>query len=223
MIFNTVRLNNILTFAAIMENVKLNIIQVAGEQFHQIGIRNVSIDAVCSELRMSKKTFYQYFNKKEELIEAVIAHAQEEHMEKTHKSIKDKNAIEVFIFMIKEIKKTAECSPFMFWHDLKKYYPTLYNKYDQSKQELIKTAFEDNIMQGIKEGYYRDNLDIELLSFFHSVQINNTFEMMMQSQKKYTLKRLTDFFIDMIIHLLVNEKGLTYVQENLKEKTSNNN
>ena len=45
---------------------------------------------------------------------------------------------------------------------------------------------------------------------------------MMQSQKKYTLKRLTDFFIDMIIHLIVNEKGLKYVEENITEKTNNN-
>jgi AcrR family transcriptional regulator len=201
-----------------MENIKLNIIQAATLQFNQKGIRNVSIDDVCSELRISKKTFYQYFNKKEELIDAVIAYGQEEHTEKVHKCIKDKNAIEVFIYMIKEIKKSAECAPFMFWHDLKKYYPALHQKYDQFKTERIQTAFEDNILQGIKEGYYRDNVDIELLSFFHSVQIKSTFETMMQSQKKFTQKRLTDFFIDMIIHLIVNEKGLKYVEEHLTEK-----
>ena len=201
-----------------MENITENIIQVAATQFYKTGIRNVSIDDVCAELRISKKTFYQYFKKKEELVDAVIAYEQEQHVEKVQKSIKDKNAIEVFIFMIKEIKKTAECAPFMLWYDLKKYYPALFQKYDQIKTERIKTAFEENIRQGIREGYYRENLDIELLSFFHSIQIRNIFETMMQSQKKYSLKRLTDFFVDMIIHLIVNEKGLKYVQENLTEK-----
>lgn len=201
-----------------MENNKINIIQTAAQQFNQMGIRNVSIDDVCSELRISKKTFYQYFKKKEDLIDAVIAYGQQTHMEKVNKSIKDKNAIEVFIFMIKEIKKSAECAPFMLWHDLRKYYPALYNKYDEHKKEQIKCAFEENILQGIKEGYYRDNLDVELVSYFHSIQIKNTFETMMQSQKRFTKKRLTDFFIDMIIHLIVNEKGLKYVEENLTEK-----
>jgi len=201
-----------------MESIKENIIQVAATQFHQVGIRNVSIDDVCAELRISKKTFYQYFDKKEELIDAVIAYGQGQHMAKVQKSIRDKNAIEVFIFMIKEIKKSAECAPFMLWHDLKKYYPDLHQKYDQIKTERIQYAFEENIRQGIKEGYYRDNLDIELLSFFHSIQIRNIFETMMQSQKKYSLKRLTDFFIDMIIHLIVNEKGLKYIEENFSEK-----
>lgn len=55
-----------------MDTVKENIIQVAGEQFHRMGIRNVSIDDVCAELRMSKKTFYQHFSKKEDLIDSVI-------------------------------------------------------------------------------------------------------------------------------------------------------
>lgn len=201
-----------------MESIKENIIQVAAIQFHQVGIRNVSIDDVCAELRMSKKTFYQYFSRKEDLVDAVIAYEQEQHMAKVQKSIKDKNAIEVFIYTIKEIKKSAECTPFMLWHDLRKYYPVLHQKYDQIKTETIQSAFEENIRQGIEEGYYRDNLDIELLSFFHSVQIRNIFGTMMQSQKKYSAKRLTDFFIDMIIHLIVNEKGLKYIEENLSEK-----
>jgi len=207
-----------ITFAANMESIKENIIQIASSQFHKTGIRNVSIDDVCAELRISKKTFYQYFNKKEDLVDAVIAYEQNQHMEKVQKWIKDKNAIEVFIYMIKEIKKTAECTPFMLWHDLKKYYPALYQKYDQIKTDTIKYGFEENIRQGIEEGYYRENLDVELLSFFHSIQIRNIFETMMQSQKKYSAKRLTDFFIDMIIHLIVNEKGLKYVEENLTEK-----
>lgn len=201
-----------------MEIITENIIQVAARQFHQIGIRNVSIDNVCAELRMSKKTFYQYFVKKEDLIEAVIAYEQNQHIEKIQKCIKDKNAIEIFIFMIKEIKKNTECAPFLFWYDLKKYYPRLYQKHDQIKTEQMKAAFEENIRKGIEEGYFRENLDVELLSLFHSVQINETLETMMRLQKKYTLKRLTDFFIDMIIHLIVNEKGLKYVQENLTEK-----
>ncbi|MDO9634329.1 MAG: TetR/AcrR family transcriptional regulator [Paludibacter sp.] len=201
-----------------MEIITENIIQVAARQFHQIGIRNVSIDNVCAELRMSKKTFYQYFVKKEDLIDAVIAYEQNQHIEKIQKCIKDKNAIEIFIFMIKEIKKNTECAPFLFWYDLKKYYPRLYQKYDQIKTERMKAAFEENIRKGIEEGYFRENLDVELLSLFHSVQINETLETMTRLQKKYTLKRLTDFFIDMIIHLIVNEKGLKYVQENLTEK-----
>ena len=123
--------------------------------------------------------------------------------------------------MIRELKKSTECSPFMFWHDLEKYYPALYQKHDQIKKDNIRKSFEENIKQGIEEGYYRNNLDIELLSYFHSVQIRNTFETISKdSQNKFTLKRVTEFFIDMIIHLIANKKGMKYIEDNLVEKKS---
>ena len=153
-----------------MEIFKENIIQIAAAQFHQMGIRNVSIDDVCAELRISKKTFYQYFPKKEDLVEAVIVYEKLQQRDKMRKQTKDKNAIDIFVYMIKELKKSTEYTPYLFWHDLKKFYPALYQKYDQMKHDTIRSAFEANIRQGIAEGYYRDNLDIELLSFFHTIQ-----------------------------------------------------
>ena len=201
-----------------MEILKENIIQTANNQFQRMGIRNVSIDDVCSELRISKKTFYRYFNKKEDLVDAVIEHDRALHQAKLQKNIKDKNAIEIFVCMVKELKKSAECTPVLFWHDVEKFYPALFQKHNQIKQDNVRNIFENNIRQGIAEGYYRENLDIELLSFFHTVQIRNTFEMMMQSQLKFSLKRITDFFIDMIIRLVANEKGMKYIEENLTDK-----
>jgi AcrR family transcriptional regulator len=218
MFFNIENIKLNITFAAEMEILIENIIQTAAAQFHQMGIRNVSIDDVCAELRISKKTFYQYFNKKEDLVDAVIVYEQTSQHAKVQKNIKDKNAIEIFVYMIKELKKSTECTPMLFWHDVQKFYPALYQKHDQIKQENIRNAFESNIKQGIAEGYYRENLDIEMLSFFHTVQIRNTFEMMMQSQTKFTLKRITDFFIDMIVRLIANEEGLKYIEENLADK-----
>jgi len=102
MFFNIIVLKLYTTFAADMEIMKENIIQTANNQFQQMGIRNVSIDDVCAELRISKKTFYQYFNKKEDLVNAVIEHERALHQAKLQRNIKDKNAIEIFVYMIKE-------------------------------------------------------------------------------------------------------------------------
>lgn len=200
------------------EYMKDIIVQTAIRQFHQYGIRNVSIDNICSEVRISKKTFYTCFSSKEELVEAAIILQQQEYIEKCMRNEKSKNAIEIFINNIREVKKAMENSPFLFWHDVEKFYPALHQKYDQIKMDYIKESFETNILKGIQEGYYRDDLDVELLSFFHSVQMRNTFEMMIQSNKKFTMKRLLDFFIDLMIHLIANEKGLQYIRENYTDR-----
>ncbi len=40
--------------------------------FFRLGIRSVSIDDICRELGMSKKTFYVYFESKDALIEQML-------------------------------------------------------------------------------------------------------------------------------------------------------
>jgi len=197
-----------------MNTLKHNITQAASKLFHRSGVRNISIDEVCSELRISKKTFYQHFQQKEDLIGAVIEENKQQHFEKFEKNIKNKNAIDSLIFIIKELKKNSDCEPHQLWFDIQKYYPKVFEKYEKMKLEAIRIGFEQNLIQGIDEGYYRKDLDIELASFFHSVQMKTTFEMMQENQKKFAKKRMMDFYIDLIIHLIANDKGLKYLEEN---------
>ena len=51
---------------------QIHIIKKAGELFFRLGIRSVSIDDICRELGMSKKTFYVYFASKDEMIEQML-------------------------------------------------------------------------------------------------------------------------------------------------------
>jgi len=196
-----------------MNTLKQKITHTASKLFHQSGVRNISIDEVCSELRISKKTFYQHFQQKEDLIGAVIEENKQQHFEKFEKNLRNKNAIDSLIFIIKELKKNSDCEPHQLWFDIQKYYPKIFEKYEIMKIEAIQIGFEQNLIQGIEDGYYRQNLDIELTSFFHSVQMKTTFEMMQENQKKYSKKRMMDFYIDLIIHLIANEKGLKYMEE----------
>jgi len=196
-----------------MESLKGNIVQTAGKLFEQFGIRSVSIDNVCSELRISKKTFYIHFPQKEDLVDALLIFQNKIKAERFEKIFAGKNAIDSLILMIKEIKKSVENESLTMCFDLQKYYPKVYAKHEAIKSAEMKLGFETNLHQGIAEGYYRNDLDIELISLFHSIQIKNTFEMMEHSSKKYTKKRLVDFFLDLMVHLIANEKGLKYMEE----------
>ena len=197
-----------------MEELNLKIIETANRLFNQFGTRSVSIDNVCSELRISKKTFYLHFTQKEDLVDAVLSFQEKKYYDKFEKLFKNKNAIDSLILIIKEIKKTLETESQTMCYDLEKYYPKVHEKHELQRAKNMKMGFEMNINQGIAEGLYREDLDIELISLFHSIQIKNTFEMMLQSSKRYSKKQLLDFFFDLMIHLIANEKGLKYMEEN---------
>jgi len=52
-----------------------------------------------------------------------------------------------------------------------------------------------------------------MIALFHSLQMKKTFEQMSQDPRKFSKKRIFDFFIDLMIHLIANEKGLKYMDE----------
>lgn len=207
-------MHKIFNFIEIVENLSDIIVQTASRLFDQFGIRSVSIDNVCNELHISKKTFYTYFPQKEDLVDAVLTYQKKRDYEKYGKLFLNKNAIDSLILIIKEIKKNLETESQHMCYDLEKYYPKIYEKHEKIKRDNIRIGFERNLKQGIEEGYYRDDLDVELISLFHSIQIKDTFESMQKSSKKYSKKRLVDFLIDLMIHLIANEKGLKYMKEN---------
>lgn len=154
-----------------MEIQQENIILVSSRLFEQLGIRSVSIYYVCNELRISKKTFYTYFPQKEDLVDAVLTFNKHSSYERYSKLFKDKNAIDFLILIISEIKKNAETD----FHnqsmcfDLGKYYPKLFEKHETKKREEIRQGFEVNLRQGISEGFYREDLDVELISLIQTI------------------------------------------------------
>lgn len=202
-----------------MKELYENIVQTAARLFEQFGIRSVSIDDVCTEIRISKKTFYTCFPQKEDLVDAVLTYQQKIRIEKMQKLFKNKNAIESLREIIKEIRRSLQDESQTMCYDLEKYYPRVFEKHKLMQHDEMRQGFEANLRQGIEEGFYREDLDVELISLFHSVQVKGAFEMMQQSAKKYTRKRLAEFFIDLMIHLIANEKGLKYMEEqNLRDQ-----
>lgn len=198
-----------------MEKLCKDIVTVAYPKFLQFGIRSISVDDICAELRISKKTFYRAFSGKEDLVEAILNYQMEMVQGHFDKLQRNKNAIDALVLIIKEVKNHSKDSISAFYYDLEKYYPVIFAQYKDRRNKFIRESFEVNLRQGIAEGYYRDDVDIEMGSIFHAVQLSNmkaTLEMF----PKTSYKRLTDFYIDVLVRLITNEKGLQYVQERTK-------
>jgi len=68
-----------------MKNTEEVILQKSLDLFIEFGIRNVSIDTICNELRISKKTFYSYFKQKEELVDAILTYEEKINIEEMKK------------------------------------------------------------------------------------------------------------------------------------------
>ncbi len=156
------------------EMMKEKIINKAKEMFLRLGFKSITMDDIASEIGISKKTIYKYFSNKDILIENTIELAFSEVQEIIIKIENlNLNAIEENFEikrMFREMFKSAESSPI---YQLKKHYPEIYNKVLTQQVSICEDCFRQNIIKGINEGLYRENLDIDnYVKFYYTLIFN---------------------------------------------------
>lgn len=156
------------------------IIKIATNMFITLGFKSVTMDDVAAKMGISKKTIYKHFENKEALIEAGVNHVHLEIHDKMQSIFNlNKNAVEEnFIIreMFNEMFKSDGDSPV---YQLKKHYPAIYHKVHQQESVQCKQIFTHNITNGIKQGYYKSEINIEEAVLFYYLLIfgiNETFQ-----------------------------------------------
>ena len=153
---------------------KDKILQKSTDMFLRLGFKSITMDDIACEMCISKKTIYKYFSNKDILIEESIQMVHKEVHETIDQIVaKNFNAIEENFEikrMFREMFKSAESSPI---YQLKKHYPEVYAKALSSQIEVCETCFRDNILKGINEGLYRENLDVNnYIKFYYTLIFN---------------------------------------------------
>lgn len=174
-----------------MENEKGEIINKILSLFFKYGIKSVSMDDISRELGMSKKTLYQIFKDKKDLVEQVLSFHQGCGLKEVRVRAKDAvNAMEEYLKFILMIREWIEELNPSFEYDLEKYYPDLYKKNKEAKIANMTDFFTENVNRGKNEGVYRDDFDAEVITKFHIITIMN-----IQHSGMFTMTEMMNFDI----------------------------
>ncbi len=186
--------------------------------YQQYGIKSVTMDDVSRELGISKKTLYKYVSNKDELV-AHFVYYKENDPKCGYDELKaqSSNAIEELLifndYVIEMLKNYNPSTEF----DLKKYYPELYSEFRKRRQENMYRAVKENIERGKKEGLYRSELDEEIIAKVHISRIENSFANEIFTIEELTSSRFVSEMMNYHIRGMVNNKGLKFLEDKLKE------
>src|SRR5688572_7530831 len=196
--------------------------QKADELFRRYGIRSVTMDEIATQLGMSKKTIYQYYTDKDQLVDAV---AVDEIQFSQECCIKDaavsSNAIEE-IFRVMEFVEVMfrNMNPSMLY-DLEKYHPGGYRKFLDHKNKFLYDMVRKNIERGIKEELYRPEIDIEIMSRYRLESMMLVFNTALFPSSKFNLVKLHKEILEHFLYGLATLKGykliLKYKQQLLNK------
>lgn len=202
-----------------MDNLRSNILKTAEKLFVKYGIRSVSIDDICNELHISKKTFYTEFRQKDDIV-ALVLEAFSEQNRKEDKEystlVNSTNAIDFVLSYrhpaLRERKKRNE----KFMHDLIKYYPEIHARFIDSRRGAISEFILDNILRGVRDGLYRKELEgLTAGSVFVSVIMNMflTIDIPAAEAEGMNKDDVFDLKVDCYLRMVCNAEGIKYYEQ----------
>ena len=141
------------------------IIEQASELFRMYGIRAVTMDMLAGSMGISKRTIYEVFNDKNELLQAVLKWMGCRQKEMIMKVMAESdNVIEATFKMLDNMKKHFHNMSPAFQLDLRKYHVDLIRKMGDAKELPYYRNNIEFIMRGIREGVFREDIDVEIIN-----------------------------------------------------------
>lgn len=205
-----------------MEN-RERILGKANELFNRFGFRRVTMDEIAVKTGMSKKTIYQSFANKDEIVDAVV----EEHLNKSVETCeknyeKAENAIhEIFLNVDMIQNLMSEMNPVIF-EDMEKFFPGVFAKFYQHKNNYIFKKVEKNLEKGINEGLYRRELKVDIVTRFRLATMFIPFNQDTFPYGKYNLAEVEIEMLKLFLYGISTTEGQKFIEKYQQQRDKTN-
>lgn len=187
---------------------KERILIAAHDLFHKYGIRSITMDDIARHLSISKKTIYQFFEEKDQIVHGCCTGDLNNHgcrFEEIKKESKD--AVHEIIEDMKYMSEMfSNMNPNLFF-DLKKYHPESYKEYRNFKEQKIGTMVVENLKRGINEKLYRADINIKILAKLRVEQVEMAMNPEIFPPSKFHLPEVQITILDNFLHGITTIKG----------------
>jgi len=198
---------------------KEKLIRGAEELFMKYGFRSVSMDDIARHLGISKKTIYQHFADKDE----VVATVAQSHMRRQHQQFEDiakaaKNAVEEMAMFATNMKEhLRNINPALLF-EMQKYHSKAWNEWLTFKHNVIRDSIVRSMKEGIADGYFRADLNIDILATMRLEQVQMAFDNTLFPRDAYSISEIQAQLFEHFVHGILTDKGRK-LYEKYKAKT----
>ena len=145
--------------------VRQRIIAAARTLFLQRGFLRVTADDIAGELGMSKATLYKAFSSKEEILRAAVRGIMNEILSQVEGLIRDDalGFVEKMVALFTYLgTRLSQFGPILL-RDLQRSVPDIWKEIDDFRRDKIVKNFKAILEAGRREGFFREDVDIDLL------------------------------------------------------------
>jgi len=204
------------------------IIEEAAAMFRTYGIRAVTMDMLANQMGISKRTIYEVFKDKDELLKGVLKWMTKKQRILIDKTLSESENVIEAIFKILDImtEHLRNMSP-AFRLDMKRYHNDLVKKLKETGEFPYYKENKEIIIRGINQGIFRENIDIEITDKCMQEVIRMTNDNDIVSPDEFTNEKvIRDFYIN-YLRGISTQKGLDlinlYDKKRIKENKGHKN
>lgn len=199
-----------------------NILDRATQMFMKYGIRNISMDDICRDLGISKKTLYQFVENKADLLEKIFFYSNELQRKQFEERMKpEMNAIDQLFEASKIISDSFKKFNPSITFELSKFFPALFEEMKKNKHSEIYSHILVNLDKGIQEGLYRDDMNSELTAHLYMQKLESCQNPEFFGKLDLSFENIFEVMFENHIRGIANTKGIEYFEE--QKKTMNYN
>lgn len=197
---------------AYRESLRLRILDTALALFKRRGIKAVRMDDIATEIGISKRTLYEIYSNKEDLLFECLRSENELMDSKlTEYAVSAENEMAVIAYFIKlRLKDLGEINP-LFFTEMEKYGRILeFFRRNKEKQAAHSREF---MRKGIEHGFFRGDLNYDIVGKIGDAAMD--FVMQTRLYEQYKLDEIFHTFIIVFLRGCCTEKGLAYLDKSL--------
>src|ERR1043165_6217989 len=199
---------------------KERILVKAHEQFNRYGIRSVSMDDIAANLGMSKKTLYQHFEDKEELVGACFNQIMEQNR---HQCLADQKRAddpihEFFLAFDRTQEMFANMNPVVIY-EMEKYHPACFKKFQEFKYNFMYKTIVNNLERGMKEELYRSDIDVDVMARLRIESVMLAFNSDVFPNNRTHLVHIEQQLFENFLYGLATTKGQRLIQKYKNQRT----
>ncbi|MFO7619767.1 MAG: TetR/AcrR family transcriptional regulator [Bacteroidales bacterium] len=146
-----------------MMDYRQRVIEEAAQLFRTYGIKTVTMDMLATHMSISKRTIYEVFKDKDELLRGVISSMTIKQKELMEKILREsENVIEAIFKMLDLMSAHFRNMSPAFLLDMKKFHNKILSKIDEANELPYYRDNSEILLRGIKEGLFREDIDIKI-------------------------------------------------------------
>ena len=197
---------------------KNKIIIRATELFLSLGFKSVTMDDLAQSMGISKKTIYQFFKNKDQLIRSCTRSIQTKLVEEFNEIRKNAGNPIIELFQVKkEVMKILGNTETAPQFQLQKFYPEIYKELKDREFELVGKNLQESLERGINSGYFRKEINIDFIMRIYLNGLAGVRDINLFPIKEFKVEQVLEEFIEYHLRAISTKKGLTLLNRIYKK------